>query len=47
MASRFATVKNEEISQVNEEAVPKNRNCEEGDEIRFGSFYRQSFVCIA
>ena len=36
MASRFATVTNEEISQIDEEAVPDN-------EIRFGSFLQVRF----
>ena len=38
MASRFAAVKNKEISQIIKQAVPKI--IEEGDEIRFGSFNR-------
>ena len=38
MASRFAAVSNEDISQINEKAVPEKK--EEGDKIRFGSFYR-------
>ena len=35
-ASLFTAITNEEISQINEEAVPKIH--EEGDKIRFGSF---------
>ena len=34
MASRFAAVTSEEISQINEEAVPEKN--EEGDNIRYG-----------
>ena len=34
MASRFAAVTSEEISQINEEAVPEKN--EEGDKIRYG-----------
>ena len=37
MSSRFAAVKNEEISQIIEEAVPDKQ--EEGKEIRLRSFY--------
>ena len=36
-----ATLTNEEMSHIIEEAVTEKR--EEGDEIRFGSFYRYSF----
>ena len=38
MASRAAALTNEEMSQIVEEAVTEKH--EEGDEIRFGSFYR-------
>ena len=34
MASRFAAVTSEEISHINEEAVPEKN--EEGDKIRYG-----------
>ena len=34
MASRFTAVTSEEISQINEEAVPEKN--EEGDKIRYG-----------
>ena len=34
MASRFAAVTSEEISQINEKAVPEKN--EEGDNIRYG-----------
>ena len=34
MAFRFAAVTSEEISQINEEAVPEKN--EEGDKIRYG-----------
>jgi len=37
MASRFTAAPNEDISQINETAVPEKH--EEGDKVRFGSFY--------
>ena len=42
MPSRFASVTIKEISQLIKQAVPEIH--EEGDEVRFGSFNRQSFV---
>ena len=44
MTSRFAAVTNEEISQIIKLAVSEMH--EEGDEGRFGSFNRQSFVFL-
>ena len=42
MPLRFAAVTNKEISQLIKQAVPEIH--EEGDEVRFGSFNRESFV---
>ena len=39
---KLAALANEEISKIIKQAVPEIH--EEGDEIRFGSFNRQSFV---
>ena len=39
MASRAAALTKEEMSQIVEEAVTEKHE-EEGDEIRFGSFYK-------
>ena len=44
MPLRFAAVTNKEISQLNKQAVPEIH--EEGDEVRFGSFNRESFVFL-
>ena len=44
MPSRFAAVTNKEISQLIKQAVPEMH--EEGDEVRFGSFNRLSFVLL-
>ena len=41
---KLAALANEEISKIIKQAVPEIH--EEGDEIRFGSFNRQSFVCL-
>ena len=43
-ASLFAAITNDDISQINEEAVPEIH--EKGDKIRSDSFQRQSFVCF-
>ena len=40
MPSRFAAVINKEISQLIKQAVSKIHEEFEGDEVRFGSFYR-------
>ena len=45
MVSWFAFVTNREISQIIKQAVPEMNK--EGDAIRFGSFNRQSLVCLA
>jgi len=44
MPSWLAAVTNKEISQLIKEAVPEIH--EEGDEIRSGSFNRESFVFL-
>ena len=44
MPSRFAAVINKEISQPIKHAVPEIH--QEGDEVGFGSFNRQSFVFL-
>ena len=44
MPSRFAAIKDKEISQQIKQAVSEIH--EEGDEVRIGSFNRESFVFL-